>query len=157
MTIFEGAELLRILVPQLRLAAGHWNCFPLDVDLLDVGFYVERVAVCHDDVGGFADVEGAELVGDAPDFGGVEGDGFEGLVIGKAEGGSESGLIGQVANVMAGVRGEGDFDSTLVELRGKTVDGVVALVFLRSFVNGADDDWHLETGHVVEPGLRVPD
>jgi len=55
------------------------------------------------------------------------------------------------------VGGENDFDSAFVELRGKTVDGVVALVFFGSFVDGADDYGHFEAGYVVEDGLRVRD
>ena len=58
---------------------------------------------------------------------------------------------------MGGVGGEEDFDSALVELRGKAVDGVVTLVFFGSFVDRTDDDGHLEAGNIVENWLRVGD
>src|SRR5208282_2759515 len=79
------------------------------------------------------------------------------FLVGKAEGSGESGLVGQVADVVRVVRGEHNFDSAFLELRGKTVDGVVALVLFGRFVDGADDYRHLEAGYIVEDGLRVRD
>src|SRR5208283_4401751 len=84
---------LGILVPQADLPVAHWNLTPCNEDLLHIGFHVQRVAVRNHDIGGFADVEGTELVGDAPDFGGVEGDRLERFIIGEAEGGCESRLV----------------------------------------------------------------
>ena len=58
---------------------------------------------------------------------------------------------------MGVVGGEDDFDSAFVELGGKAVDSVVALVFFGRFIDGADDDGNFEAGYVVEDGLRVAD
>src|ERR1039458_3603909 len=98
--LHSGDNSFRILIPQLSLPIGHWNYASLDEDLLHIGFYVQRIAVRNHDVGAFTHIERSELVGDAPDLGCVQGDCLECFVVGEAESGCESGLIGQVAHVV---------------------------------------------------------
>src|SRR5580698_1250868 len=85
---------LGIFVPQLCLPAGHRDRASLNEDLFHVGLDVQRIAVRHHDICGFADIERAELVGDSPDFRGIEGDCLERFVVGDAEGDGESSLVG---------------------------------------------------------------
>ena len=72
-----------VFLAEARLPAGHGDFVPVDEDEFDVGFHVERIAVGDDDVRGFACVERAELIGNAPNLRGVEGDGFQGFIVGK--------------------------------------------------------------------------
>ena len=58
---------------------------------------------------------------------------------------------------MRRVGGENNLDAALVKLRRQAVDRVIALVLFRHLVDRSDNDRHLETGHVVQDGLRVGD
>lgn len=49
--------LLAVLVSQLRLSRHHGNGGTLDVDLLDVGADIQRVAVGNDDIGCLTHIE----------------------------------------------------------------------------------------------------
>src|SRR5215471_18624713 len=146
-----------VFVAEAGLTAGHGDFVAVDENHSYGGFYVEGVAAGNHHVGGFARVERAELVGDTPDFGGVEGDGFEGLVVGKTEARGETGRVGQIAGVVRVVGGDDDLDAALVELSGEAVDGVEALFGFGSFIDRTDDDGNFERGDVIENRLGVAD
>jgi len=52
-----GSLVLLIFVAEADLAIGHGDFFSSDEDLLDIGFNIQRIAVCNHDVGGLADIE----------------------------------------------------------------------------------------------------
>src|SRR6185312_1197201 len=100
----------------------------IDVNLLDLGAGIERVAGGDHQVGALAHGEGAEVVVEAEDLGGGKGNCPQGGVGGEAVGLGQSGVIGQVAAVGGGAGDQREGNAGLGQLAGGAVDGVVGVV-----------------------------
>src|ERR1700730_10015281 len=83
----------------------------LDEEVFDVGSNFEWVAIGDDDVGDFAGFDGAHLIGYAKNLGGIDGDGFEGFVVGEAVGDGVGGLLAEAAGEGIVKAAEGKFYS----------------------------------------------
>jgi hypothetical protein len=73
--------LLAVLIPELGLPRLHRNRVTLDINLLYIGAHIQRIAIGNHHIRGLAFVQRAQLIGNAPDLGRVEGDRLQRLVV----------------------------------------------------------------------------
>lgn len=86
-----------VLVVELFVLALHVGSLAFDEYLFYSCSGLKGVAVREQEIGPLAFFDGADEVTDAPDDGGVFGDGLDGFIVGQAEGYSLGCLVGQVA------------------------------------------------------------
>src|SRR5581483_5890397 len=95
-----------VLIAKSSLATRHRDLLAGDENLFHVRLHVERISIGDNHVGGLSDIQRSELIRDTPDFGGIQGDGLQSVVIGEPKCRRETRLVRKIADVVRVVRGE---------------------------------------------------
>src|SRR5260221_5185583 len=112
-----------------------------DEDIFDFSGYVKRVAAGDDDVCDFADLERADLIGEAKHLRRIERDGFETVFGRKAIGDGVCSVLAEAAGEGIVEAGEGDFHSGGDEFGGGGEQAIVGVIFITRFCeNGTEYD-----------------
>ena len=147
--------LVQIPIAQVCLSVFHRDFLARDKYLLYVRLHVEEIAGGDDEICGLAHIERSQTVSNAPNLCRIDGDSFQCFVGRKAERSGETGLVWEVPRIVSIVGGKCDLYASLVQLRRKAVYGVISLFRLGFFVYGAHNYRDMETGNIIEYGLRM--
>src|SRR5215471_20193879 len=113
-------------------------------EVLHIRCKFERVAVGNNDVGGFADLERAQLVRETEDLRRIKRDGLEALFRGETVGDGVGGVLAKATGERIVKTTESDFHACCDELSRLAKQTVVRIVFFVNISeNGPQNNWNI--------------